>query len=153
MIWRMCHAAIEIHPFTPADQAAVRSLILAGLEEHWGILDPTLNPDLDDIAASYAGAIFLTAWQDGALVATGALVHEAAGVARVVRMSVDRRRRRSGIGRRILNALLDQARSQGYHRIVLETTATWADAVAFYLRCGFQVTGCRDGDVHFALDL
>lgn len=149
----MCHAPIEIRPFTPADQAAARSLILAGLQEHWGTLDPNLNPDLDDIARHYAHGVFLTAWQDGGLVGTGALVEEAPGVARIVRMSVDRRRRRAGIGWRILSRLIDHARAHGFRRIVLETTDTWDDAIAFYRRCGFHLTGHHDGEAHFALDL
>ena len=144
---------LSIRPFRPEDQAATQALILAGMEEHWGHIDPTLNPDLDDIAANYAAGLFLTAWQDGALVGTGALVHEAEGVARIVRMSVDQRLRRGGIGRQILARLIEHARSNGYGCIVLETTDTWSDAIAFYLRCGFHTTGSRDGELNFALNL
>lgn len=42
---------ISIKPFESEDQEAVQSLILAGLAEHWGEIDPTLNPDLNDISA------------------------------------------------------------------------------------------------------
>lgn len=148
----MSHALV-IRPFAPADQDAARTLILAGLQEHWGTLDPTLNSDLNDIAHHYAHGLFLTAWQAGALVGTGALLPEAPGVWRIVRMSVDRERRREGIGRRILDRLIDHARAQGSRRIVLETTDTWDDAIAFYLRCGFHITDHRAGEIHFALDL
>jgi hypothetical protein len=41
---------LTISPFHPADQAAARTLILAGLQERWGHLDPRYNADLDDIA-------------------------------------------------------------------------------------------------------
>ncbi len=44
---------ISIKPFESEDQEAVQSLILAGLAEHWGEIDPTLNPDLNDIGAYY----------------------------------------------------------------------------------------------------
>lgn len=148
----MSHPLV-IRPFAPGDQAAARALILAGLQEHWGTLDPALNPDLDDIARHYANGVFLTAWQAGALVGTGALLPEASGVSRIVRMSVDRGCRRGGTGRRILNRLIDHARAQGSRRIVLETTDTWHDAIAFYLRCGFHMTDRREGEIHFALDL
>lgn len=97
--------------------------------------------------------MFLTAWQAGALVGTGALIPEAPGVSRIVRMSVDRGCRRAGIGRRILSRLIEHARAQGSRRIVLETTDTWNDAIAFYLRCGFHITGRGDGEIHFSLDL
>lgn len=144
---------LTIQPFTPADQPAAKALILQGMEEHWGELDLSLNPDLNDIAASYADGVFLCAWLDGELVGTGALVPEGKGVMRVVRMSVQRARRRMGIASRILSALLDEARRRGCHAIVIETTETWADAVGFYLRHGFRIVKHRDGEVHFVLEL
>ncbi|MFC1463713.1 MAG: GNAT family N-acetyltransferase [Candidatus Brachytrichaceae bacterium NZ_4S206] len=142
-----------IEHFTPADQSAAQALILAGLEERWGALDPSLNSDLNDIAASYATGVFLVARLAGRLVGTGALLPEGKGVGRIVRMSVARAHRRRGIGARILQVLLDEARARGYHTIVLETTETWDDAIAFYLRYGFRIVARRHGDVHFAMAL
>lgn len=150
----MCSESdIRITPFQPADQAEAKALILDGLVGHWGWLDPTRNPDLDDIAASYAGALFLAARQAGRLVGTGALVSRGEGTAEVVRMSVAADLRRQGIGRMILARLVQQARSSGIRRIVLETTDTWQDVIQFYLRFGFRITHYQDGDVYFALDL
>jgi GNAT superfamily N-acetyltransferase len=142
-----------IAPFAPADQPAARALILAGLEEHWGALDLSLNPDLDDIAHSHANGIFLVARLDDVVIGTGALVPEARDVARIVRMSVARSHRRTGIATRILEALLSGARRRGYRTIVLETTETWDDAIAFYLRHGFTLSHHADGDAHFELVL
>ncbi len=146
-------SALIVEHFTPADQSAARTLILAGLEERWGVLDPALNPDLTDIAASYATGAFLVARLAGQLVGTGALLPEGEGTGRIVRMSVARSHRRCGIGARILQALLDEARTRGYRTIVLETTETWDDAIAFYMRHGFRIVARRDGDVHFAMAL
>ncbi len=73
--------SITITPFAPADQAEVKALILAGLAEHWGVLDPSLNPDLDDIAASYRQATFLVARCGDRIVGTGALLPHSASVA------------------------------------------------------------------------
>ncbi len=144
---------LVIQQFTPADQPAARALILAGLEEHWGSLDPSLNRDLDDIATSYAEGIFLVARQGGQLVGTGALLPEGRACGRIARMSVARSHRRRGIGTRVLRALLEAAQARGYHRIVLETTETWDEAIAFYLHHGFRVVACRAGDVHFEMVL
>lgn len=144
---------IVIQSFRPQDQAAARDLILAGLGEHWGHIDYTLNPDLDDIAATYADAIFLTAWLGDELVGTGALIHEEAGSARVVRMSVAKHLRRCGIGRLILERLVECARAAGYRQIVLETTETWDGVIAFYKSYGFRIVGCSDGNMHFVLTL
>lgn len=54
---------IVILPFQPENQEDVKKLILAGLVEHWGKLDPTKNPDLNDIANSYAQSVFFVAWE------------------------------------------------------------------------------------------
>jgi hypothetical protein len=68
------HPEITLRLFRPEDQTAVKNLILAGLKEHWGTLDPTLNPDLNDIAQTYANATFLVAWEGDRIIGTGALV-------------------------------------------------------------------------------
>ena len=44
---------ILIRPFQLKDQDAAKALILSGMKEHWGFIDPTKNPDLDDIATYY----------------------------------------------------------------------------------------------------
>ncbi len=159
---------VTIRPFERRDQAAVKGLILEGLVEHWGVLDPTLNPDLDDIAATYAAGRFLTVWQNASpsvggsegddgerLVGTGAILPEPdeEGAARVVRMSVARDCRRQGIGRALLDALCAAARAAGYRRLVLETTATWQGVIDFYQTYGFRASGVREGDMHFEMDL
>ena len=140
-------------PFKPADQAQVKDLILAGMVEHWGVLDPSKNPDLNDIGASYAGAVFLVAWQQNRVIGTGALVPRSNDTAEIVRMSVAAGLRRQGLGRRILLELCRQARSAGYRKIVLETTQTWDGAIAFYKRLGFRVSHHVDDEIYFVLDL
>jgi GNAT superfamily N-acetyltransferase len=144
---------VILQPFCPADQAEVKSLILAGLVDHWGVLDPSKNPDLDDIAAAYAGATFLVARLGRRIVGTGALVPRGDGTAEIVRMSVVRDLRRRGLGRLILTRLVAQAHRNGARRVVLETTTGWQEVIAFYLAYGFRITHYAGGDVYFALDL
>ncbi len=48
-------------------------------------------------------------------------------------------------GRTLVAELVRVARSWGVDRVVLETTATWTDTVAFYLACGFSITHDDDG--------
>jgi GNAT superfamily N-acetyltransferase len=140
---------ITLHPFQPGDQAAVKDLVLAGLVEHWGVLDPTKNPDLEDIAVSYQDAVFLVARCQERIIGTGALIPRQDHTAEVVRMSVAADWRRQGIGRMILQALVDHARQAGYTRVILETTETWQEVIAFYLRYGFRITHYKEGDVYF----
>ncbi len=146
-------AELTIRPFRPEDQAAVKDLILAGMLEHWGMLDPHKNPDLDDIATSYAGAVFLVAWLEPRVVGSGALLPRPGATGEIVRMSVAADLRRQGLGRRILERLREQAAALGYRRLVLETTSTWQAAIDFYLGFGFRITHEQDGETHFALDL
>ena len=146
---------IVIRAFQSADQAAVRRLILLGLQEHWGKLDRSLNQDLNDIAKNYGNAVFLVAelTMDCSIVGSGALVPQGEGVAEIVRMSVSKAMRRTGLGTRLLQALVDRARSMGLRRVILETTETWHEVIAFYQRFGFCITHYQDGDVYFAFDL
>jgi len=139
----------------PAEQAAARQLILAGLGEHFGWIDETCNPDLEDLEAAYLrpGHCFVVAELDGNIIGTGALVEEAPGVGRLVRISVDRRFRGRGIGRRLVQRLITEARARGYRRVVCETNDDWDDAIALYRACGFVEEARRNGEVHFALDL
>lgn len=147
---------ILIQPFKSEDQEAVKSLILAGLAQHWGEIDPALNPDLNDISTSYADATFLVAWFDGRIIGTGALVPKSDQVAEIVRMSVAAEMRRQGIGTKILQRLCQEAKGLGFQRIIVETTSTWYEVIEFYKRFGFRITHHQDGEfggeVHFALD-
>ena len=143
----------SLRPFRPEDQDAVRTLILAGLKEHWGTLDPTLNPDLDDITTSYKDATVLVACEGGRIIGTGVLKPRDTDAGEIVRMSVAGTMRRRGIGRRILDALIAAGRERGYARIILETTETWDGAIAFYQSAGFKITHHQDGDVYFVMEL
>jgi GNAT superfamily N-acetyltransferase len=144
-----------IRSFVPGDQQAVRSLILEGLGGHFGFIDETMNPDLDDIQATYlaAGACFVVAEIDGELAGTGALIEEEPGVGRLVRMSVSPANRGKGLGRALVNHLIDEAKMRGYHQVVCETNHDWHDAIGLYLACGFAEVGVWDGDRHFSKSL
>lgn len=146
---------IEIRPFRPGDQAAVRALVLAGLADHFGELDPTLNHDLDDITANYAdqGGVVIVAALDGEIVGTGTMIPVEPGVSRLVRMSVARQVRGRGLGKRLVRHLVDIARTRGDRRVLVETNDDWHDAIALYRACGFGDERFADGDIHFRLDL
>jgi putative acetyltransferase len=144
---------ITISPFRPEDQDATRQLILQGLGEHWGWIDESKNPDLDDITSAYAEGLFLLAWDGQLLVGTGALIPEAPSVGRIVRMSVLKSYRRRQIGSRLLNALLAGARYRGCKQVVLETTDTWDEVISFYLRNGFVEQERKAGDIHLVIEI
>lgn len=70
--------------------------------------------------------------------ATGRLLQEAPGVARIGRMAVKKSMRGSDLGRRVLHALMAQARARSDQQAVLSAQCT---AVGFYERSGFAVQG------------
>ena len=147
----------RLRSFTPADQDAARALILAGLGERFGFVDETRNPDLEDIAATYLarGQTFLVAEDAaGALVGTAALLYEPDGATcQLVRVSTRSDARRQGIARRLVEALLAEARARGRRRVWVETDEPWRDAIALYERLGFVETERRNGEVYFAMAL
>ena len=145
---------VRIRPFAPADQRAARALILAGLCEHWGWLDPNLNPDLDDIAASYLapGHVFFVAQSGQALTGTGAVIVDG-NVGQIVRVAVHPQWRRRGIARALIAALLEAARARDLDRVWMETNDDWHDAIGLYRRCGFQEFDRRESCIFMALNL
>jgi GNAT superfamily N-acetyltransferase len=145
--------AVRIDVADQRDFAAVRALIVEGLTQRWRQYDPSRNPDIEAFESYYGSALTVVARRAAAIVGCGTLIFEAPRVARIVRMSVADAHRRSGVGRAILQSLIEHAIRIGYAAIVLETSADWRSAVAFYDSCGFVRTHERDGDQHFRLDL
>lgn len=74
----------------------------------------------------------------GLPLATGRLLSERPGVARIGRMAVMRSLRGSQIGRVVLEALMAVARDRGDHLVSLHAQISAAD---FYRRAGFQTCG------------
>lgn len=146
---------LVIRPFTAADQKAARDLVLQGLGEHFGWIDESRNPDVDDIGAHYlaSGHLFVVAYVGETLVGTGALIAVGKQTGRLVRMSVHRRWRRLGLGRALVAHLVDAARERGYRRVVVETNKDWWDAIALYRRCGFDEYHVDAHSVYLAQDL
>lgn len=141
---------LRVSAFAPCDQEAARRLIQEGLGARWGFVDESLNPDLHDIQAAYAAGYFACAWRADELVGTGALL-PLAGAERTIqvqRVSVAAAHRRAGIGRAIVAHMLELARQRGFARAMLETTASWEDAIVFWEQNGFRRYDLRDGDIY-----
>lgn len=141
--------------FRPGDQAHVHKLILAGLGDHFGQINPELNLDLDDITASYVnrGHTFVVGEIEDTIVAAGGLTAVQEDLGRIVRVSVAREFRRKGIGQEIVTYLVEVARRKGYRRLLVETNHGWTDAIALYQRCGFREYDRDEESLHMQLDL
>jgi YbgC/YbaW family acyl-CoA thioester hydrolase len=74
----------------------------------------------------------------GRPLATGRLLEHVPGVAKIGRMAVLRAMRGTQIGRQVLEALMAEAKRQGYREVLLHAQLS---AENFYLRAGFQRRG------------
>ncbi len=145
--------SVVVAPLIAEDNAAVRQLLIDGLSERWGAYDPCFNPDLQAFPQSYSGSLILVAKEGLAVVGTGTLRSISPHRVEIVRMSTASSSRRSGVASAILKQLLEHACALGAQAVVLETTTSWASAIAFYTKHGFARTHEQGGDTHFIYHL
>ncbi|MGE3800645.1 MAG: GNAT family N-acetyltransferase [Candidatus Kapaibacterium sp.] len=145
-----------VRPFKQQDQVGARNCILEGLGEHFGFIDESRNPDLDDIGHTYSPpeSFFVVAESEGGvIVGTGCLVPESREEGRVVRMSVALSHRRKGVASQILNQIIAEGVARGMKSLVIATEPDWEDAVGFYRASGFIPYGSDDVDIWMRLTL
>ena len=65
--------------------------------------------------------------------------------AEVIRIAVDPEARRQGIGRRILDAMLEEAHSRDIENVFLEVRSSNEAAIGLYKGAGFAAEGIRKG--------
>ena len=130
-----------IRSFNKTDQQAARRLILRGLGEYFGYINTSLNPDVDDIWATYVegGHQFVIAEIAGEIAGTGGLIFHPDRTGQLVRMSVDAKFRRNGIGRSLVQHLLQIGCAHNLERFKVETNRGWDAALKLYQQCGFQI--------------
>ncbi|HEY1575537.1 MAG TPA: GNAT family N-acetyltransferase [Terracidiphilus sp.] len=92
--------------------------------------------------ADETAAIFLAFDGDSACGMVGSLVDdENANRAHVISMWVDPAYRRFGVGKALIDAVVEWNRSIGVSETVLMVTSVNTGAIAFYERIGFRMTG------------
>jgi putative acetyltransferase len=84
-----------------------------------------------------AGGLLL-AWKDGAAIGVVALKPLGRGIAEVKRLYVEAAAQGAGIGRRLAERAITEARAKGYERVRLDThRPSMGAAIALYGRLGF----------------
>jgi len=146
----MVNFNVVVAPLNSEDISAARQLLIDGLEERWGSYTAHFNPDVEAFPATYDAALVLVAKESDRIIGTGTLKLLEPHRAEIVRMSVTRAHRRSGVGSRILGDLLNLARQHGVREVVLEITSTWDSAMSFYVQQGFRRTHEQDGNTYFS---
>jgi len=99
------------------------------------------NHLVDADALSSPSAVFLTARDDSDLLGSIAYLVIAPDHAEMKRMFVRERARGVGLGRMLLRAMENEARSRSIHRISLETGIRQPEAVDLYRAYGYQDCG------------
>ncbi|MFO0972654.1 MAG: helix-turn-helix domain-containing GNAT family N-acetyltransferase [Phycisphaerae bacterium] len=142
-------STIRVIDFEPRHAAAFRTLNLQWLTDG-------RRPEPDDERLLNhprreivdRGGYIVCAQNDTGIVGTAALRRAEPGTFELTKMAVDRDHRNRGIGRKLLEALVDRARSAGATRIVLETDAGLPAAVHLYRKFGFKDVPLPDPPRH-----
>jgi putative acetyltransferase len=121
----------------------ITALLEEHLQEMAAISPPESCHALDVEKLRRPEVTFWAAWEGEELLGTGALQELDAEHAEIKSMRTARAHLRKGVAAAILERILEEARSRGYHRLSLETGSTYhfQPAVHLYERFGFQKCG------------
>lgn len=134
-------AGLTIRACTTADRAAVRPLLVAQLEEH-GIPTDPLDAALDGALRDPSRALVLVAQDAQGMIGVAYLsftwtLEHGGKSAWLEELYVAPPRRCSGVGAKLLDAVLREATDRGCRAVDLEVEAGHARAANLYLRAGF----------------
>jgi GNAT superfamily N-acetyltransferase len=134
-------AAARIDEVSPTSRDAEYCLshYFAELAERFDIgFDPgkSLAPNLEEFAPP--DGTFLVMRLHGQPIGCGGFKRDLPDTAYVKRMWVDRDARGLGLGRRMVHALEDRARTLGYSKVRLETQESLTEALQLYRSSGYR---------------
>jgi putative acetyltransferase len=130
--------AITIVPFRPGHAEAFYRLNRAWLDAH-DLYEPADEVQLADPQGAIidaGGAVFI-AELDGEVVGTAAVTPHAPGEVELLKVTVADTLRGAGLGRRLVDVCIDQARSMGAHTMMLMSSSRLQAALRLYVRMGF----------------
>jgi ribosomal protein S18 acetylase RimI-like enzyme len=118
MLWREREAPDAVYSDYPTD----------GLTAAQSKVDLFLVAEVDGVAIGLL-MVMVPSWTDAA---------------EITDLAVDRGVRRLGAGRTLVEAAAAWARERGYRALWVEPSADNAEAIEFYVRLGFRVSGFND---------
>ena len=129
---------VQIVPFAPSHADAWRSLNEAWIERFFAI-EPKDRVTLDDPAGTVLakGGLIFIAERQGEPVGCAALLRMDDGGFELAKMAVADHAKGGGVGRKLIQACIDAARTAGAHRVYLESNSALAPALGLYRSAGF----------------
>jgi ribosomal protein S18 acetylase RimI-like enzyme len=151
---------VEIKNFRPEHAARFAELNRAWLVQH-ELLEAADEEEIGDPKGQILdrGGEILVALLDGAVVGCGAILPHESGAYELLKLAVDSQVQGRGIGRRLVTACIDRARSRGATRMTLISSSKLQPALRLYETLGFQHrplpphTKYATADVSMELDL
>lgn len=146
---------MEIHfrKIEQKDNAGIASLIRSVFRE-FGIARPGtvyFDPTTDNLFElfSVSGSIYHIAEDDGKIIGGCGIyptVNLLEGCAELVKYYLDASYRGQGIGRKLMDMCIDNAREMGYSQLYLESLPELGRAISLYQRAGFRFIDHKMGD-------
>jgi ribosomal-protein-alanine N-acetyltransferase len=130
--------ALRIIPAGPAEAAVLSALYETAFAEAWA-------PDQLAQLLAGPGVVALIALDEAAEPAGYALGRVAADEAELLSIALLPGRRRQGVGRLLLDALIERCMAAGAATLFLEVATDNAAALALYRGAGFREAGIRRG--------
>ena len=131
--------SVEFQPFATGDQPAFRALNEAWIVQYFAMeaKDYEVLDDPENNILNKGGHIFMGV-EGGAAVACCALIPKEPACYELGKMAVAESRRGQGIGWKLVEYAIEQARALGAKRLYLESNAKLPNAVHIYEKAGFR---------------
>ena len=135
-------ALMRIRSATHADTTDIRRVVFTVLKEYGLETEPCgLDADLDNVETTYiapGGMFEIVETDDGRVVGTVGLFTMSDGVCELRKMYLLPEARGMGLGKTMMDRVLEHARTHGFRRMELETAGVLVEAKALYKRYGFS---------------
>lgn len=137
---------MRIVDFEPRHASAWKALNEAWISRHFAIepADELVLGDPQGQVLAKGGYIFIAEDDAGEAIGCVGLKAMAEGGFEVVKMTVSEAARGTGLGKLLMQACIDRARTVGAARLYLETNASLGPALALYRSAGFTDLPARE---------